>query len=93
MAGPLRRELCDLSSLTREDGVRKDQERARPLSGHRREGAVDVPGTPGREDLKPQPQDPSRSLRLSQVGGARWIVRMPKEGHPRDLGEHLLEHL
>ena len=51
-----------------EYGVRENHERARPLPGHRREGAVDLLGNPRLESLKPHPQSPSCNLRLSQLG-------------------------
>src|SRR6266436_1387911 len=88
---PLRRELCNLPSLIPEYGVRENQERARALPGHRREGTVDLLGVPRLQGLKPHPQDPSGSLRLSQEECAPRIGRMPKEGHPRDLGNQLPE--
>src|SRR6266446_5003584 len=88
---PVHRELCDLSSLSCEERVRENQERARPLPGHRREGTVDLLGVPRLQGLKPHPQDPSGSLRLSQEECAPRIGRMPKEGHPRDLGNQLPE--
>jgi hypothetical protein len=89
---PLCRERCDLSSLIREYGVSENHERACPLPGHRREGTFDLLGTPRLERLKPHPQGPSSSLCLSQLGCARRIGRIPEEGHPRKLGNHLLEH-
>src|SRR5712691_3014086 len=89
----LRCELRDLFHLVREDGVRENQERARPLPGHRREGDIDLPGIPRLQSLKPHPQGPSRAHRLAQLGCAPWIVRIPEEGHPRDPRNRLLEHL
>src|SRR5882724_2020727 len=90
---PLRRELCNLPSLIPEYGVRENQERARAFPGHRREGTVDLLGIPRLQGLKSHPQGPSCSLRIAQPGCARWIGRIPEEGHPRDLGNHLLEQL
>src|SRR4030095_1693428 len=43
---PLRRELCDLSSLIREYGVRENDERACPFPGHPPKGPVDLRGNP-----------------------------------------------
>src|SRR5712691_1796632 len=67
---PLYRELCDLSSLTHEDAIRENEERACPLLSHRREGAVNLLGTPRLQSLKPHPQGPSCRIHLSQEGSA-----------------------
>src|SRR5262249_36237348 len=75
---PLRRELCDLSSLIRKYGVRENHERTRPLPGHRGEGTVDLLGIPRLQSLKPHPQGPCGSLRLSQLGRAPRIGGIPE---------------
>ena len=90
----LRGKFCDLfAQIHAEDGVIEDHERARLFPGHRREGAVELVRASRLQALKPYPQGPSCSLRLSQLGYAPRIVGIPEDGHPRDLGNHLLEQL
>src|SRR5262245_28051908 len=87
------RELREPSSVLTQDRVPDHVESARALSSHRREGAVEFLRTLRLQDLKLHPQRPSRDLHFSQSEYVHWIGRIPEDGHPGEVGDHLLEQL
>ena len=79
--------------MLEEHRVRDDDDGAGPLRGSRREGVVDFAGVPRLHGLQLYAQCPGRILRVSHLQCVAGIGRIPEEGHPRDLGDDLLEQL
>src|SRR5205807_10393678 len=87
------RELRDLRSVIEERSVYENDEPARPLVGHRREGAVDLTGASRPQELKPHAQGPGRILPLARLWRVAWVGRIREQRYPRNPGDDLLEHL
>src|SRR5262245_14034882 len=50
-------------------------------------------GHPRLHELKLPSHRLRRSVHATHRGHVAWIVRIPEDGHPRNLGRHLLEQL
>ena len=75
------RKLRDLLALVQQEGVRKDQERTRPLVLDRPESGVDLRGIPRLPGLKPHTQYRRRSFCLAQLRFAPRVRRIPKNSY------------